>query len=212
MFKIIRFKAGLWMRVMWGKFMRSRFLLGLLMLTIGISYTVCFYEIENLGVRRETKKVIILHRENEEEIGALDSPVAYASTKQQLDSSNSEEERTESPSTPPAVSEIEREIREIFGKDSKIALAVFKTESALDPTNQNWNCYYNGKSDICKPADRHRAWSVDCGVAQINHIGKECPKELFNYRENIRIAKEMFDRRGFQPWVTYNEGYYLANL
>ena len=109
-------------------------------------------------------------------------------------------------------SDIKSLITSYFGSDSVVAHAVFKTESGLNPTAMNWNCRYNGISKQCKPEDRGQAWSVDCGIAQINVVGKDCPKELFNPEENLKRAKEMFDKRGFQPWIAFNMGYHLANL
>jgi hypothetical protein len=123
---------------------------------------------------------------------------------------NEEEEKGISSSSAP---QIENEVKSVFGNDAKVALAIFKTESGLNPRAMNWNCRYNGVSQQCKPEDRNNAWSVDCGIAQINVPGKACPEELFDYKNNIHVARsDLFDRRGFQPWVTFNEGYYLANL
>jgi len=207
--KKLQFKK--WKKEKIKQFMKSRFLLGSLMLIVGISYTVVFYEIRKIDIKGE--KLIAIN-----DVGVVGSPVAHASLDEQL---NGEGEIIDDKNIPPTAQEIEKETKNVFRENSKIALAVFKTESALNPTAQNWNCYYydeNGKrySDMCKLEDRKKAWSVDCGVAQINHETpgklKECPAELFDYKHNIKIAHEMFSRRGFQPWVTYNEGYYLANL
>ncbi|HCU01444.1 TPA: hypothetical protein DIC62_01435 [Candidatus Nomurabacteria bacterium] len=198
--KKIQFKK--WKKEKIKQFMKSRFLLGSLMLIVGISYTVVFYEIQKLDFKGE--KFVYVN-----DVDVVGSPVAYASDSEQL---NGEGEIIADKNIPPAVHEIENETKNVFRENSKIALAVFKTESALNPEAKNYNCRYNGKSQSCKRGDENKAWSVDCGIAQINVIAKECPAELFDYKNNIKIAKEMFDRRGFQPWVTYNEGYYLANL
>jgi hypothetical protein len=107
---------------------------------------------------------------------------------------------------------IEALITRYFGEESKTALAVFKTESGLSPTSMNWNCYYGGVSKQCKAEDREDAWSVDCGIAQINVIGKVCPEELFIPEKNIERAYAMFQKRGFQPWVSFVNNYHLANL
>lgn len=107
---------------------------------------------------------------------------------------------------------IEDRIRSVFGKDARTALAVFTVESGLKADSKGWNCRYEGKSMACKKADRHLAWSVDCGVAQINVKGKECPAELLEPQHNIEHAKGMFDRRGWQPWVAYNSGKYKEHL
>lgn len=165
-----------------------------------------------------TKKIVA---ENNNDVGVVvveENLVAVAHASEEAE--KIEEERINDNSSTPQTAEIEKEINAVFGEDAKIALAIFKTESALNPEAQNWNCHYykNGKrySTSCKKEDRAKAWSVDCGIAQINHItpedSKECPTELLDPKQNIAIAKKMFDSRGFQPWVTYNEGYYKGNL
>jgi len=197
-----------WIGKKWRQFKNSRFFLAILMLAIGISYTISYYEFRKLDT--DSKRVIL---DRSKEVGVAGVPVALASAGQGSEkNSGREEEKENVPSTLPTVQSVEKEVRKVFGNDSDVALAIFKTESALKADSKNWNCYYDGRSDICKPEDRGKAWSVDCGVAQINTLGTECPNELFDYRNNIRIAKRMFDDRGFQPWVTFNKGYYLANL
>lgn len=112
---------------------------------------------------------------------------------------------------------VEELIRREFGEDWKTALAIFKGESGLRSDAIGWNCRYkrdNGTeySAACKVADRYRAWSVDCGIAQINTIGQECPAKLFDPEHNLSVAKEMHSRRGFQPWVQYTTGLYKKHL
>lgn len=98
-----------------------------------------------------------------------------------------------------------------------IAVAVAKSESGLHSNAMGWNCHYydaQGKrySKACNPEDRPKAWSVDCGVMQINHLGKTCPSHLFDPDENIRIGRDMFNNRGFSPWVAFTKGTYLKYL
>ena len=75
-----------------------------------------------------------------------------------------------------------------------------------------WNCYYTREdgtrySTICKVEDRKNAWSVDCGVAQINAHGKVCPKELFDVDHNLSVARGKYVRgNGFGAWVAFNLG------
>jgi hypothetical protein len=60
----------------------------------------------------------------------------------------------------------------------------------------------------CKPEDRENAWSVDCGLMQINVKGKECPSELLDIKTNILKAYAMYKRRLWSPWVAArNLGY-----
>lgn len=113
---------------------------------------------------------------------------------------------------------VEQIVEHYFGDDSKLMTAVFMAESSLNPVAVNWNCTYvndKGKtySTSCKKPDRIRAWSVDCGVAQINFVGKECPRILFDPVENLRIAKvEKYDKQGLKAWSVYNNGSYVKYL
>lgn len=113
-------------------------------------------------------------------------------------------------------SEVVRMIEEKFPEEKKLITAVFKAESGHNPKSMGWNCRYteNGKtvSKACKPEDRHKAWSVDCGVAQINTIGQTCPEELFEVEHNLTVAKKMYDTRGLNPWMAYLNGSYKKHL
>lgn len=89
---------------------------------------------------------------------------------------------------------------EVFNIDPKTALAIAKHESRFNPDAMNWNCYYGKKSTFCKPEDRDRAWSVDCGIFQVNVKGKVCPEYMFNVDVNISQFINLYLQRGFQPW------------
>lgn len=120
---------------------------------------------------------------------------------------------------------IEGKIREAWigtGQED-VAVAVAKSESGLRTDAMGWNCYYynaQGKrySAACRPEDREKAWSVDCGVMQINHIGKTCPAYLFDPDENIKLGKEKYDSSdkrigiGFYPWMAYRNNLHLKYL
>lgn len=120
---------------------------------------------------------------------------------------------------------IEGKIREAWigtGQED-VAVAVAKSESGLRTDAMGWNCYYynaQGKrySKACLPQDREKAWSVDCGVMQINHIGKTCPAYLFDPDENIKLGREKYDNSekrigiGFYPWMAYRNNLHLKYL
>ena len=111
---------------------------------------------------------------------------------------------------------IEEKIAKYFPEEPEIMTAIFKAESGLNPESQGWNCYYieNGEriSRACEYEDRHKAWSVDCGIAQINHIGKTCPENLFDPEENLFEARKKYEKRGKQPWVAWLKDMHLKFL
>lgn len=130
-----------------------------------------------------------------------------------------ESEEAGTPTTEHSPSSVEAKILAAWEGtgNGHIAVAVAKSESGLRSTAMGWNCHYydaQGKrySKACNPEDRPKAWSVDCGVMQINHLGKTCPSHLFDPDENIRIGRDMFNSRGFSPWVAFTNGLYLKYL
>lgn len=107
---------------------------------------------------------------------------------------------------------IEEEIVSMFPEEPKLALAIFKAESGLNIHAKGWNCKYGQISKACRPEDRPKAWSVDCGVAQINVPGQKCSSDLFNLDKNLEIAREKYEKRGWQPWVAYKNNSYKKYL
>ena len=84
--------------------------------------------------------------------------------------------------------------------DSSTMLSIVKAESEFNPNAVNYNCIYNGVSKPCKKEDRPKAWSVDCGLFQINKKLPKCPAYLFDIDINISQAMNLYFERGFQPW------------
>jgi hypothetical protein len=116
------------------------------------------------------------------------------------------------PTPTPKKSEVIYEIAKAFepkGADvMNEAINVAKNESGWRHDAQGWNCFYDGESKACKREDRGEAWSVDCGIMQINVKGKVCPVELFDIKVNIAKALAMYERRAWSPWVAArNLGY-----
>lgn len=178
-----------------------------------------FVGFENEVLVFENPKVAVVHEESLAEgeaqsksVGSdRDDTLAKESQKQTLGSPSDNQ-----PSSVRA-SSVETQIHEAFGKNGKLAVAVAKAESSLRSDAKGWNCYYwyNSKrySGACKPDDRHKAWSVDCGIFQINVKGQECPTELYDVKHNIKVAKSMSEsERGWKHWWTYNTGKYLKFL
>ena len=110
---------------------------------------------------------------------------------------------------------IESKVRKTFYEDPNTGYATMMGESGGNPRAMGWNCEYwatdkNGKpykySAACKPEDRGKAWSVDCGLMQINHIGKICPEELFDVDHNLIVGRGIYDRGGWNRWWAYKSG------
>ncbi len=178
----------------WGN-MTIGFLFLLIVWTMGVLGWGYFY-LEFSEMKREADQVWQEHLERVGNNGRADEKKAV-------------------PAEKPATT-IEEKILSKFGDDGKIALAVFKSESGLKHDAQGWNCHYkeNGKevSKACRPEDRGRAWSVDCGIAQLNFPGRVCPKESFDPDWNIEHGHEKYLARGFQPWTNFRNKTYLAFL
>lgn len=87
-------------------------------------------------------------------------------------------------------------IKWYFGKDAKTALAVATAENgthACDRTHKN----NNGTTDI--------------GIFQINSIHAH-KGNLYDCRDNVRVAYQIFKASGFSPWVAYQNGSYKKFL
>lgn len=85
-------------------------------------------------------------------------------------------------------------VRKYFGDIADEALTCFKSESGLRPTAINYS-------------NRNGTW--DIGLAQVNtiHCGKvgatnreDCKNKLLDLETNVRIAKQIYDGRGFNAW------------
>jgi hypothetical protein len=111
---------------------------------------------------------------------------------------------------PASMDFIKHMVYTLFGPEHyATAMAVFMAESGLNQEAIGWNCYYRNafgkrKSKACKPKDRHKAWSVDCGIAQINVRGQDC-RGYLDPVYNLMLAKRLFDERGFEPWVAHEK-------
>lgn len=91
-------------------------------------------------------------------------------------------------------------IRAAFGVHADTFLKIAMAESGQQAGNKGYNCIYGGKSMACKPEDRAKAWSVDCGLLMINVHGTMCPTELFDIDLNIKAAQGKFQRQSFGAW------------
>ena len=103
----------------------------------------------------------------------------------------------------------EQYIQDIFGAKAKVATAVLKHESGMKLNAINYNCRYNGKSTFCKKGDEYKAWSVDCGIAQVNTKGTVCPEHLLTLEGNMQAVEKIYKEQGLNAWVSYKNKAYL---
>jgi len=96
----------------------------------------------------------------------------------------------------PHVNPIVQEIADVFGNEYRLAIAVAMAESGLNPNAINYN----------------RDGSRDIGIFQINEHHGWNQEDLFNWRANIAIAKELRDTIGWTAWSAFNNGTYRKYL
>lgn len=97
------------------------------------------------------------------------------------------------PITPPPTltpkNEIEAYIVQVFGDEAENAFKVLSCENkGLNP----------------KAVNHNRNGSIDQGIFQINNIhrnGKAKGKDMFDYRQNIEVAHQIFLEQGWSPWT-----------
>lgn len=83
---------------------------------------------------------------------------------------------------------VEDDIRQVFGDKAEEAIKVAKCESGLRAVS-NEGLNKNG--------------SVDAGVFQVNQSAHRVAKKwLMNSAINIRIAKQLYDEQGWNPWYS----------
>lgn len=116
---------------------------------------------------------------------------------------------------------IEDKIKEYFPRSWKTVIAIAHAESNMKPTAINHNCFYKGSvvftervkgsiSTFCKDGHEKYAWSVDCGILQVNVKGQTCPEWTLD--EHLEIASELSKRQGLEAWVAYKNGAYKKYL
>lgn len=106
---------------------------------------------------------------------------------------------------PHAQETIDNLLRWNFGKEAKLAYAVFKSESGL-------RCGAEG--------DKHLTfqkggitYGASYGIAQIRYLpGRPTPTQLKDCKFNIQYAKQLRDKQGWTIWSAFNNKNYLKNI
>lgn len=81
---------------------------------------------------------------------------------------------------------VEDKIRATFPEDPDTAVAIAKCESTMNPKA------FNGKNT-------NGSW--DAGLFQINSVHKYSKEHLFDVDNNLRAARKLYERQGWNPWV-----------
>lgn len=98
---------------------------------------------------------------------------------------------------------IEAKIRAAFPEDPDRAIAIFRSESGLDP---------NAKGDI--PLEYKYKGKIighSCGIAQIRVLpGRPDCETLKDVDENLKFARHLYEKQGWYPWSNFKNGKYLS--
>lgn len=176
-----------------------------IMLTFLVVNAIAWIVVPNYILLNGPKEIIII--EAKASVGDAVDTIDEATTQDTL---NGMVEQQASIEVAPLT--VEEKICAVFGEDCKTMIAIFKAESGLKADAIGYNCMYEGKSAVCKPEDRHLAWSVDCGIAQINHRGKVCPAELLEVNNNLEVGKKILNTQGLMAWSSFKAGKHLKFL
>lgn len=80
-------------------------------------------------------------------------------------------------------------VRRLWGKNADTMIKIIQCESNFNPKAINWN-------------DAKITGMPSQGVAQINAPYNE---RLFDWKYNLDVAFEMYQRRSFQPWSCFTK-------
>jgi hypothetical protein len=160
----------------------------------GIAYYIAYHEYQELSV---VKYSVV-----RESISGMSSE-AYASENIHLnnidngavDTVDEGDEKQDLGHSSPD-SSVERTIAEYFPENPKLAIAIAKAESGLNPKATNHN----------------RNNSDDYGVFQINSIHNPTYEEKTQPEANIRLARRIYERDGWGAWSAYLNKSYLKFL
>lgn len=92
---------------------------------------------------------------------------------------------------------VEVQIRRIFGKDAKMALAISQAE--------------NGTRKCDRESKPNKNGTIDIGIFQINEIHSS-KGNLYGCTDNILVALQIYKASGWSAWTVYKSGAYLRYL
>lgn len=111
---------------------------------------------------------------------------------------------------------VETKIRKYFPKHWRDFIQIAHAESQMKVDAVGYNCYYyhgkatttpiKGGSKACKKEDRSLAWSLDCGLMQLNTLSKKCPKRDSSEEyldEHLKVAAQLSREQGKCAWYGY---------
>lgn len=215
------------------------YLAGFLLIMIGmlIVIDVIMGTFEFQYLKQTHKSIIVL---NNKDFGALVSPArAYAPNRTGNKKVAVGKETGSARTTSPDTQSIENRIKEVFGSNPKVALAIAHSESGFDPgcpsntdITKDGFVYSWGLMQINLTA--HEVAGLPCPTAFKGHNNQavvvnrklydQCVKAAKNIENNLAVAHKIFivnnlaqkrrpgDVRGFSSWGAYQNGAYTRFL
>ena len=187
--KTMKTKIKNYLRKKKNQFLKSKFLVFVLGATIGIAYTY-IYMTAPLLFQSVTKTIEINNRASAEVASGIVGGAVKASPLGKVQQGKN---------TPEGL------ITRYFGNDAPMAIAIAKCESSLDYKrigDQDKQYYKNG-----------RLYGKSCGLFQIRLFPNrpDCDY-LLDTENNVKYAKQLFNKKGWQPWSCYTNGNYKKFL
>lgn len=110
-------------------------------------------------------------------------------------------EPTPTPTPKSQKQQIIEEIQSVFGREWVIAYGVAMCESGLNPKAFHENKRKDGT-----------VWSTDFNIFQINDFYHSKKGNIHDWKENIRIAKQIRDASSWNAWVCFKNGGYKMHI